>query len=597
MPRDGAPRLRRAGPRSIAAGRPARARPPRSASRRSAARRLGERPRRLRRSPRARRCRWSSMRLLDAGGGADIRRSAPGLAALTADLLDEGTSARSGPQIAEELERSAAALASGADWNSSAISARAPGARLRRRPRRCSPRSRSSRPSRRTSSSASAAAGSAELLRRRDQPAALADEAFAAAALRRGIPTATRSPATRRRSRAIDARRDRRLLHRARYRAAAPTLAGRRRLRRRTASRGGSPELRARADARADGAAACRRRRLDRAAAAARGHRRRPPGAAQTELRIGHLGVPRRHPDRVALGMLNTLLGGKFTSRHQPQPARAPRLHLRRLERFVDRRGPGPFLVWAAVTTDARPRAPGEILGEIERHPRPSRSRAELDEAMSYLRGVFPYGLQSPAACSAASRSWRCSSCPDDHFDRYLAELETVERRRASQRVAREHLHPEDATSWSRSGRRRSWSPRSSDSDRWRWRRRCPRGLGVDACYSFSLTKSDGGTLPNAGREPRQDPQRGRRRPQRHRQDHSGQRPALRRRRHHRLHRVEDGNTVTDFDPEEIERKISIDLRSASRPGSSTRSTCSTAPATASSSPRPGPACAPPTPR
>src|SRR6202011_3295065 len=39
------------------------------------------------------------------------------------------------------------------------------------------------------------------------------------------------------------------------------------------------------------------------------------PGAAQTELRLGHAGIPRNHPDHTAVAVMNTILGGKFTSR------------------------------------------------------------------------------------------------------------------------------------------------------------------------------------------------------------------------------------------------------------------------------------------
>ena len=48
------------------------------------------------------------------------------------------------------------------------------------------------------------------------------------------------------------------------------------------------------------------------------------------------------------------------------------------------------------------------------------------------------------------------------------------------------------------------------------------------------------------------------------------QRPALHRRRHHGC-TVEDGNTVTDFDPQEIERKISIGLALAFAPWRQTK--------------------------
>ena len=62
-----------------------------------------------------------------------------------------------------------------------------------------------------------------------------------------------------------------------------------------------------------------------------------------------------------------------------------------------------------------------------------------------------------------------------------------------------------------------------------------------------------------------------------------------------RMNQVQDGNTTTDFDPEEIDREISIGLAPVSCPGASTRSTCSTAQAMASSSKRPAPPCVQPT--
>ncbi len=39
------------------------------------------------------------------------------------------------------------------------------------------------------------------------------------------------------------------------------------------------------------------------------------PGAPQSELRIGHIGVPRKNPDFHAISVLNAILGGTFNSR------------------------------------------------------------------------------------------------------------------------------------------------------------------------------------------------------------------------------------------------------------------------------------------
>ena len=89
------------------------------------------------------------------------------------------------------------------------------------------------------------------------------------------------------------------------------------------------------------------------------------PGAAQTELRVGHLGAPRTSPDYHALVLLNAVLGGHFSSR----------LNLNLRERkgytygvrsaFEFRKMAGPFSVQTSVQTDATADAVAEILREL----------------------------------------------------------------------------------------------------------------------------------------------------------------------------------------------------------------------------------------
>jgi hypothetical protein len=66
------------------------------------------------------------------------------------------------------------------------------------------------------------------------------------------------------------------------------------------------------------------------------------PGAAQTELRVGHAGVARTHPDRAVLRLLNSLLGGKFTSRINLNLRERHGYTYGAFSRFADRRGAGP---------------------------------------------------------------------------------------------------------------------------------------------------------------------------------------------------------------------------------------------------------------
>ena len=69
------------------------------------------------------------------------------------------------------------------------------------------------------------------------------------------------------------------------------------------------------------------RRRADRAATRQRQiYLVDKPEAAQSQIRIGWVGVPRSTPDYAALEVLNTMLGGLVHLAPQPEPAREERL-------------------------------------------------------------------------------------------------------------------------------------------------------------------------------------------------------------------------------------------------------------------------------
>src|SRR5947208_3016555 len=91
------------------------------------------------------------------------------------------------------------------------------------------------------------------------------------------------------------------------------------------------------------------------------------PGAAQTELRLGHVGISRQDPDYTPLMVMNTLLGGKFTSRINLNLRERHGFTYGASSRFVGRLGPGPFLVGAAVATESTGAAVREVLGELSR--------------------------------------------------------------------------------------------------------------------------------------------------------------------------------------------------------------------------------------
>ena len=55
------------------------------------------------------------------------------------------------------------------------------------------------------------------------------------------------------------------------------------------------------------------------------------PGSPQTELRVGHIGIARSNPDYVPVEVMNTMLGGLFSSRINMNLAREERVLVRRV--------------------------------------------------------------------------------------------------------------------------------------------------------------------------------------------------------------------------------------------------------------------------
>jgi zinc protease len=143
------------------------------------------------------------------------------------------------------------------------------------------------------------------------------------------------------------------------------------------------------------------------------------PGAVQSEIRIGHLGVQRLVDDYFPIVVMNTVLGGSFSSRLN--------LNLREVHGYTYgvssgfgmRRQAGPFLIATATETDVTVSAITEILKEVEHLRQGGVSSEELESASGYLAGVFPLRLQTTAGVAAHLAELEIYGLPDDHFDRY----------------------------------------------------------------------------------------------------------------------------------------------------------------------------------
>ncbi|MEP6690621.1 MAG: pitrilysin family protein [Gemmatimonadaceae bacterium] len=164
--------------------------------------------------------------------------------------------------------------------------------------------------------------------------------------------------------------------------------------------------------------------------------------APQSELRIGHVGVSREHPDFFPLTVMNAVLGGLFSSRINLNLREAHAYTYGAFSGFDWRRGAGPFIVSSAVRTDVTVGAATEVLAEIDRIRAEPITESELSLAADYLGGVFPIRYETVADIARALSAFVVYGLPIDYFDSYRSKIAAVTIDDV-QRVAREQLRPE----------------------------------------------------------------------------------------------------------------------------------------------------------
>ena len=167
------------------------------------------------------------------------------------------------------------------------------------------------------------------------------------------------------------------------------------------------------------------------------------PGSVQSQIRVGHMGVPRSIDDYFPLTVLNLVLGGSFSSR----------LNLNLRERngftygvrstFAPRRGPGPFAVSTAVENAITGAATREIFKEIEAIVAEGPTSEEVATATSYLAGVFPLRMETTGQIASRIAEMVVFDLPEDYYRRYRDRVRAVTPEQAAE-SARRHIRPSE---------------------------------------------------------------------------------------------------------------------------------------------------------
>jgi zinc protease len=166
------------------------------------------------------------------------------------------------------------------------------------------------------------------------------------------------------------------------------------------------------------------------------------PGAPQTEIRIGRIGVPRATPDYYALVVMNTVLGGAFSSRLNINLREEHGYTYGASSAFDFRLLRGPFLAASAVQTAVTEKALVEFMKEL-RGIRESVSEEEVARARNYVALAYPSDFQTVAQIAGQIEEMVFYQLPDSYFNDYVRNILSVTKENVL-RVARETIDPDN---------------------------------------------------------------------------------------------------------------------------------------------------------
>lgn len=165
------------------------------------------------------------------------------------------------------------------------------------------------------------------------------------------------------------------------------------------------------------------------------------PGAPQTTLAAFGVGLSRKTPEYVPVELMNSILGGLFSSRINMNLREKNGFTYGAFSRYLFRRGAGPFVAGAQVRTDVTGPAARELFAELNRIRTDPPTPAELKLAQDYALRSLPGQFETLRASSDLIGDLFVYDLPVDYY-RKLPERYSSVALAAIQKAALEYVQP-----------------------------------------------------------------------------------------------------------------------------------------------------------
>jgi zinc protease len=166
------------------------------------------------------------------------------------------------------------------------------------------------------------------------------------------------------------------------------------------------------------------------------------PDAAQTEVRVGQIGIPRNSPDYLAMNIAMRLLGGEGSNRlHQVLRTERGLTYAAQADMNAFLRS-GDFQAHTSTRSDATGEVIRLIVEEFWRLQRERVSEIELSGAKAYLTGSYPLTLETPDQIAVQVLNQLFYGLPLEQLQTFRERVNAVTADDI-QRVARAYLRPD----------------------------------------------------------------------------------------------------------------------------------------------------------
>jgi zinc protease len=167
------------------------------------------------------------------------------------------------------------------------------------------------------------------------------------------------------------------------------------------------------------------------------------PGSVQTDVEIGNIAISRLDSDYVPMVVMDRIVGGGASARLFMNLREVHGYTYGAYSQLVARRYAGPWIAEGSMRTDATGGAMTEFMNEINRIRDQPVPEKELEEVKRSIVASFALTLERPTELLDYAVALKIYNLPADYWDTYPAKIMAITAEQI-QRVARKYIVPDD---------------------------------------------------------------------------------------------------------------------------------------------------------